>query len=118
MDADCEAQLQARAEAEIECQPPQIAWSGNPDGLVDVAMVTHSMARIIAASVEVTAVLDRLGTFAIDIDGVANAVADNDLDATDAACALTQLGDVVSAIGDVEATLTGAVDANVLLLCI
>lgn len=118
VDADCEAEIQARAAGEIQCVPPVIEMSANPAAALEIALITRNMARIIAATAEVDAIVTALGSFETDIGSVAEAVIDGDLDATQAACAATKLDDVVDAMQDVRATLGGVVDANALFICI
>ncbi len=128
--AECEATVEAKAQASVECTPPAVEiawqWSAQLEGDVNAqaefkAWINNfrlQFGALLAATkkasilVDVGASLGAAAQVAVK-DAAANLKADGDLKASiGAGCALGQLGDVATIVGDAGTSLQASLTAS------
>lgn len=130
--AECEASVEAKADASIECFPPslEVTWQWNVDAGIDGNLMAQAefkawlegfkghLSVMLAARTKADILVDSLGNLAAAADGAVKASAmtliDGDISAQiKIPCALTELPLAVGLIQDASGQLSGSVSASV-----
>ncbi len=117
MDADCEAQFEARVEASVECDPPQIDFGVDTSGIDNILEISHHLGRILAATAEADAILAGVDGFSATFTPAMEAMINGELPSNKTACALLQMDEAFTILGEAAVTLNAVVvvDATLIL---
>ena len=116
MSAECEAQVQARAEASVECEPPKIEFGADTSAITNIAKINAQLGQIFAATAEAEVIFDALGAYASSAGSMAEAMINGELDPEQAICMIDKVQTSTAALQAATAAINAAVSVSAEML--
>lgn len=116
VDAECQAQVEARVDASVECDPPRLDFGVDTSGVEDIARITHGLGRVLAVSAEAEIILQGIQDYVVEMQSAAEAVINGEVADNKLVCALAELNDAVTILQNAVETLDGIVTVQATLI--
>jgi hypothetical protein len=106
MSAECEAQVEARVDASVECDPPEVDFGVDTSGIDDIAAISHNLRMLAKASAEADVIYEGLDSFFSTFGDAVNTLVSSDaVPNNKRACALLEMQDALNILTTALATL-------------
>jgi len=114
--AECQAQVDARVEASVECEPPRLDFGADTSAIENISEISYYLGEVIAASTEADVILDQLGVFIAEFNGTIRALINGEANATQIICWITNLDAAVAALNAAQGAINTVIAVDVELM--
>ncbi len=113
VDVDCQAQVEARVEASVECEPAEVTLDIDTSGIDNFLEIMYHVGRVYAAAEEAGRIHASINGFVGTFGGALTAIINGEVDSTKAACAILEADDAAAILNDAIATLNGILEVHI-----